>query len=759
MPFIFTDHSRRSYSVRMIQAKNARFLNSLLLVMLIQIGLFLLPAKGSVEYGPFDLQVHTATSHVLVVTFSDGFEPERLPVDPLETDNTDWQVNAHAPVAVHHTVRTIDELPKQKDGTYPIETGYAIYLDIGEPLVNGNTYEISGPFGSIKLLFNDRNILNESLKVNQVGYHPQSTVRYANLGVYLGSGGPVKLELPLEYRVLRFVDKQPVHTGTAEYRGDDTLVDPKIVSSGEHVYRLDLSPVPAGGPYVVHVPGWGISHPFEISSEAIGTIAATALRGLYHQRCGIALEAPWTAYTRDACHTQVALTRTPWVNSPSITVPKDMPMVPMSGGHHDAGDFDRRGYHAIVPILLMGYLEAFPENFSDGQARIPESGNGLPDILDEALWAIRGWENLQISDSSDPQYGGIMGGTETKGHPEYGVVDAATDRRLYGTWEVDTEITAFGAGMMAQAARLLSGYEAWETRARQLYGKALLAWSFLERMDSTEEATAHHMYAALQLSLASVQFGDTVSAQAFHTLFKRSSTVLLVEDGSWPHQYRPGNIMATVQTVHFSSYLVTALPTDTTLAGQLGRIVLDQAEKGGYMGFDMESAMYPQGATKSYGWGAATAQGRYADVHVFAYRLTEDVGLRKRQFAILSQYADYALGLNPLGVSYITGLGAVQPKSPLHLDSWTSRQRGLGPVPGILVYGPTAERSGVSYQRVVSDTLYPRWDDLPTQRRWTDGWSLVNNNEFTIWETMVWNIGLYGVLDTPDVSGQGGVSP
>lgn len=230
----------------MIQAKDTRFRNSLLFVLLFQACLLLLPAKGTVEHGPFDLQVHTATSNILVVTFSDGFQPERLPVDPLETERADWQVNAQPPLAVHHAVRTIDELPKQKDGTYPIETGYSIYLDIGEPLVNGDTYDISGPFGSITLLFNDRNILNESLKVNQVGYHPQSAVRYANLGVYLGSGGPVKLELPLEYRVLRFVDKQPVHTGAAEYRGDDTLVDPKVVSSGEHVYRLDLSAVPAG---------------------------------------------------------------------------------------------------------------------------------------------------------------------------------------------------------------------------------------------------------------------------------------------------------------------------------------------------------------------------------------------------------------------------------------------------------------------------------------------------------------------------------
>jgi len=117
---------------------------------------------------------------------------------------------------------------------------------------------------------------------------------------------------------------------------------------------------------------------------------------------------------------------------------------------------------------------------------------------------------------------------------------------------------------------------------------------------------------------------------------------------------------------------------------------------------------------------------------------------------ILSQFGDYALGLNPLGQSYVTGLGAVQPQSPLHLDSWfTKTDLGLGNVPGLLIYGPSEERSGADYQRVVSDAVYPRWEELPLQRRWADGWSLVNNNEFTVWEIMVWNICLYGVLNGP----------
>jgi endoglucanase len=186
---------------------------------------------------------------------------------------------------------------------------------------------------------------------------------------------------------------------------------------------------------------------------------------------------------------------------------------------------------------------------------------------------------------------------------------------------------------------------------------------------------------------------------------------------------------------------------DNLLQGTLRNIVFKQARKGGYMGFDSSFPFYAQGATKAYGWGAGTAQGRYADVIAFAYRLEKDEDRRSMYFSILSQFADYALGLNPLGQSFVTSLGSVQVNSPLHLDSWFTRtQKGIGVVPGLLVYGPSADRSGAEYQRVVSDTLYPTWEELPLQRRWTDGWSLVNNNEFTVWETSVWNMCLYGVL-------------
>ncbi len=718
----------------------------------ILIALILLPkimvhAKGSEE---ISFSITTADNYTLVVSFVDNFGLTEISPTFLTTTKGDWRVNNINPVSIFHQTASVDELPKTKKGEYKIETEYVTYLVLETPLVSGTTYMIEGPYGDVIFEFDDKSVLCESIKVNQVGYLPTSPIRYAHFGLFLGDGGSRLLDHPLTYHVLDENSGEVVFSGSAEYRGDDTKVSEDRVSSGEHIYRLDLSEVPIGGPYVVHIEHMGISYPFEITHQAIREIASTYTRFLYHQRCGIALKEPYTQYTREACHTEVALTRTPWTTSSKIYVDPKSEMIEIKGGYHDAGDFDRRPYHTIIPILMLGYFEAFPSHFIDGQYNIPESGNGLPDFLDEALWGVLLWENLQILDSRDEHYGAIMAGTETSSHPEYGKVNAATDNLLYGTWDVSFDVTAFGAGMMAQGARLLSRYPQYKKRAQELYDRSQLAYSALSRFDSSiNTMTSSLLYASGQQSLAATVFEpeNVEKIGEAEALFSLLAHHLLIEDGSWPEQYRPGNMSAKIQTVHFSSFLLLKSCFDESLQTKLKELVFKQARDGGYMGFDLNIPYYPSLATKGYGWGAATSQGRYVDPIAFAYRLEEDEKEKEAYLAILSQAADYALGLNPLGRSYVTGLGSKVPKSPLHLDSYFSQQSQLDScVPGILIYGPSAQRSNAEYQKVVSDSLYPTWEDLPLQRRYCDGWSLVNNNEFTVWETSIWNIVLYGVL-------------
>jgi len=57
-----------------------------------------------------------------------------------------------------------------------------------------------------------------------------------------------------------------------------------------------------------------------------------------------------------------------------------------SFGWHDAGDWDNEVWHSeTVETLLLAY-QAAPGKWRDGEDNIPESGNGVPDVLDEAMW-------------------------------------------------------------------------------------------------------------------------------------------------------------------------------------------------------------------------------------------------------------------------------------------------------------------------------------------------------------------------------------
>jgi endoglucanase len=671
--------------------------------------------------------------------------------DTIDLALDNWRVNGAHVVAISRMSTPYDEdrsLTATSPNLFPVTVRHRIYLRMSQGLMEGRAYAIATPYGSTVLTFASRSTMCESVKVNQVGYSKLATSRYANFGAYLGNAGSVLLAAPPAFEVVDARSGRVVTSGQGTYIKNDTGTG--VAASGEHVYRLRLDRVPDGGPYFVAVAGCGRSHPFLVGDAASRQIAYVSTRGLYHQRCGTALEKPFTDHTRAVCHPTVADTRTPWVDKPVLSVPAGARMDPIKGGHHDAGDFDRRPMHTIIPILMLSYFDAFPSHFIDRQYNIPESGNGVPDFVDEAMWAVLSWENLQVSDRKDAQYGGVRAGTETDRHPAYGVHSAANDTARYGTWAVSEDVTALSAGIFAQASRVIRPYN--PARADALLVRARAAWAYLARTADVRATRTRFMYASLQLYLAT---GES----EYHTIFKRSAQAIVVGGGTWPEQYLPGNLAASAQTVHFVSYLTQeSRPVDAALVQALKQRIFHFADNGTYMGPPPEKEAYAQGATKFVAWGAATTQGKYADVYAFASRFTSDLAKKQVYINAVSQYADFSLGLNPLNRSFVTGLGTVGPRSPAHLDSYFTKfglsdgvtqdhlGKSKGNVPGIVIYGPTEGRSGAAYQTAVSNKLFPAWDKLPGLRRWGDGWSLINSNEFSTWETMVWNVAMHGFL-------------
>ena len=74
---------------------------------------------------------------------------------------------------------------------------------------------------------------------------------------------------------------------------------------------------------------------------------------------------------------------------------EQMKKIDVSGGWHDAGDYGRYIVPAAKTIadLLYAY-EANPKLYSDNIG-IPQSGNGIPDILDEARYELEWMMKMQ----------------------------------------------------------------------------------------------------------------------------------------------------------------------------------------------------------------------------------------------------------------------------------------------------------------------------------------------------------------------------
>ncbi len=659
-----------------------------------------------------------ATDTIVVVVQTAPGEPT-----PSQTPGS-WLVDGQPAVAVGRWTYVWQE-GLANDG-YPLTRRHHMYVQLPSALIEARTYALTTPYGASSLTFGARETLCEAIKVNQVGYNAGSGVRYANLGVFLGDLGTRLLSAPPSYVVVLEATGATVASGQATYWGDDTSGNH---ASGEHVYRMDLSAAPPGGPYFVAVPGFGRSPSFGIGETWSREISFTAARGLYHQRCGIALEAAHTTHTRGVCHTTVEVTDA----EPPGFITLHGPPRPIQGGYHDAGDFDRRFSHTVIPGWMLLLHEAFPGSFRDGELNIPESGNGIPDWLDEALWGVLLWEQLQEDD------GGVRAGTETDRHPTYGDVNAASDDLVYRTYRRDGHTTAAAAGLFAHASRLVAPYDS--VRAAALLERAERAWAWVAANNPPSAHAAQRMYATLQLYL-------TTGNASYHQAFAVQANILLANPG-WPQQYYPfffnlntiGDGM--VFSPYFVSYLLTARPTDASIRAGFRGWLEQRAQD--VLG-TLAGQPYPLGPAGAVGWGSAAAQGRYADPLIYLYRLTWNPQL----WSAASQLGDYSMGLNPLGRSYTTGLGSQPPSNPLHLDSYFTTLAGLGPVPGYAIYGPMAEPSSVPYQAVVWQAVYPAWATLPATRRYSDGWSLIPVAETDTWSVIAPNACLYAFLGSAD---------
>ena len=291
------------------------------------------------------------------------------------------------------------------------------------------------------------NVANNAIKVNQVGYesddYKSCTFSY-NQGDY--------------FRIVN------VENGNIVYEG--AIVDEKQNTyTNETNYLGYFKELNTPGTYRIESQAGGTSHNFTVGADVFNNLFKDSLKFFSIQRCGFELDSNlFGDYAHAACH-----------NGPASYI--DMPdqTGDVTGGWHDAGDYGRYVQTGVKALndLLFAYMSN-PESFGD-DVGISESGNGIPDILDEARYELEWLFKMQAD------FGGIYGKAVTGNLPG----DIAPDEDTQQVYILSAETTTTGAfvGAAALASELYSEFDA--EFAQECKDRAIRACEYLVNTPTT----------------------------------------------------------------------------------------------------------------------------------------------------------------------------------------------------------------------------------------------------------------------------------
>ena len=461
-------------------------------------------------------------------------------------------------------------------------------------------------------------------------------------------------------------------------------------SSGQNVHSIDFGAYKKQGTGFTLVADGEAGRPFDIGTGAYEKLRLDAAKYYYTQRSGIAIRDDLRpGYARPAGHVDVA------PNQGDSNVPCQPGVcdytLDATGGWYDAGDHGKYVVNGGISVweLLSTYERSLtartgqPAKLGDGSLAIPESGNKVPDILDEARWELDFLLRMQVPDGQP-----LAGMAHHKMHDEQWTGlpllpgDDPQKRQLHPP---STQATLNLAATAAQAARLYRPYDR-EFAARAL-AAARKAWTaalahpemYADPNDgigggsySDSDATDEFYWAAAELYLTTGEkpFADHVLASPVHT-----ADIFGPLGYDWARTAAAARLdLATVPS---------ALP---------GRDKVRQSVIKGADRYLTTLRSQPYGmpyapADNLYDWGSNHQILHNAVVIATAY----DIGGASKYRDGAVQSMDYLFGRNALNMSYVTGYGEVN--SHNQHSRWYAHQLDPGlPAPpvGTLAGGPNS---------------------------------------------------------------------
>ncbi len=640
-------------------------------------------------------------------------------------------------------------------GAFPGNNIYwhTYYLKLPKALKSGSRYSVSvkgipAEFASTMELDCSDNMVTPVVKVNQGAYSSKASKRYAYLGWWAGDMGPQDYS---EFKKFSVVDDKSgavVFSGDIKLRkssGDKAKEDKftELNVSGENVYELDFSSFKKSGRYRIVVPGLGSSSSFGIGGEEMRNCYYVTMRGFLIQRCGCELTKDVTDYPRPACHLKnyesgplVYGCNEKYVDGKPVIQNKPAkegePVREFRGGYHDAGDFDVFYGHLVASSMSMIAFEFAPEVFKDGELKLPESGNKIPDILDEAEWGLKFYADTQEA------YGGVYAG---RGNDEDYVGKEWRDEfkkwkemnpawKKYGNYPpYDIFFPCAGSSFTfaAVAAQFSRCVKAFDAKKADLYlSKAKKAYEWAEKHQADGYEKEGTSYCKVEWKKAWVW----AASELFKTTGEKkySDEVVRLADkkeDAFKSHWNMGYMVPFYKWAYASA-------KNPSVDKQLQKTLIDSiCRSADDVIKNNEAHAYRMGNGRDAGgWGNNVGGGYYGYICLMAYMLSGE----QKYLDAACINSDYQLGANPLSRCFITGIGARPPEHP-ELRGWLYSEKG--PAPGVSVFGPGGDSKSLG-------GAYPA--EVPIWRCWLDNRVAAMHSEFTVGSTIGESSILYAIL-------------
>jgi endoglucanase len=506
---------------------------------------------------------------------------------------------------------------------------------------------------------------SNNIRLNQIGYYPEGI----KIAIVIG-GDTIgnKFLITKEDTTKVVFQGQLVKAGVWKY-------------SEETVNHADFSSLTKPGTYVLIIPNFGKSYPFEIRSKVLMTPAKASLKGFYYQRASTSLPEEYAGkFNRNAGHMDTAV----FVHASAATSTRPEGFkLNCSKGWYDAGDYNKYIINSgISTHTLMSLYESFPKFMDTVNLNIPESKNLLPDVLDEVLWNLRWIMSMQDED------GGVYFKLTNPNFDASVMPEKATNERY--VIEKTTSSALDFAAVLAQASRIFSKY----SKVMPGFSDSCLAMS--EKAYAWAKKNPAILYHQKEMNekyspdIVTGEYGDEDVSDEFQW----AAIELFVTTGK-NNFYEEAKIQETINTKFklpswpnvnmLGLYSILANKNKYPTLKDMGLIssrIIQMADH--LKEYALKSPYLTTMGTEAddFVWGSNSTSANQGILLIQAYLISKDKSYLNAAVSCL----DYLLGRNATGYSFLTGYGEKSTFNPHHRPSEADRIKE--PIPGLLAGGP-----------------------------------------------------------------------